>query len=95
MRENFMRLSGLILVGALLAACSPPAATTSETTAEAPATRTALATVDAPADGARVTSPLIVTGTAPAEATIVLQEDMPEEGATPREVRVPVILAPN
>lgn len=140
----------MVLLAALaLAACSPPA--TQEKAEEAPAAMTAstaddLATVDTPAANARVTSPLTVTGTAPANwyfenqfpvrlvdaqgaelaagpatprvnwtenaepkvfdatltfnvstetpATLVLQEDMPGDGETPREVRVPVILAP-
>jgi hypothetical protein len=34
------------------------------------------------------------TVTAETSATLVLQEDMPREGETPREVRVPVILMP-
>lgn len=138
----------LALCAALaLVACSPPAEKAPEPPAEAAVVeRTALATVDAPAASARVTSPLVVTGTAPADwifeavfpaklvgadgatiaegpaqsqddwtngaathpfraelaftvsqdtpATLVLQEDMPQEGTTPREVRVPVILTP-
>jgi hypothetical protein len=139
-------LSALAL--SALSACGPQAEKTeappTEPVAEVTAERTALATVDAPLANARVTSPLIATGAAPADwifeavfaakligadgatiaegpaqsqddwtngnpthpfraelaftvtqdtpATLVLEEDMPQEGATPREVRVPVIL---
>ncbi|QGZ94406.1 Gmad2 immunoglobulin-like domain-containing protein [Terricaulis silvestris] len=145
-----MRLIASLALAAALAACSPP----SSPTPEAPSAESAtlapdatLTTVSAPAANARVTSPLAVTGTAPANwyfenqfpvrlvdaqgveiamapatprvnwtenaepkefdaqlsfsvtretpATLVLQEDMPGEGEAPREVRVPVILAPN
>lgn len=134
-----------------LCACSPPAERPAEPPAEPAAAaetdRTALATIDAPAPNARVSSPLVVTGTAPADwifeavfpaklvgadgaviaegpaqsqddwtngnpthpfraelqfsvtqetqATLVLQEDMPGDGETPREVRVPVVLTPS
>jgi hypothetical protein len=139
----------LVLVAALaLAACSPPA--TQEKAEIAPAAETAttaddLASVTTPQANARVTSPLTVTGIAPAnwyfenqfpvrledsqgnelasapatprvnwtenaepkefdatltftvpfdtQAMLVLQEDMPGEGETPREIRIPVTAA--
>jgi len=140
-----MRL--VILLAALaLSACTPPATQESTEIAETATTADDLATVDTPSVNARVTSPLAVTGTAPAnwyfenqfpvslvdgqgaeivmapatprvnwtenalpkqfdatltfsvttetQAVLVLQEDMPGEGETPREVRVPVILIP-
>lgn len=125
-----------------LAACSPPAATTS---AMPPEDASVTLSVSAPSAGARVTSPLRVEGTAPGDwffeavfpvelrgadnaliaeaparaqaqwmterpvpfvgelqfqvsqetqAVLVLQEDMPGDEAHPREVRVPVVLAP-
>lgn len=144
-----MRIHNLLFVAALaLAACSQPSQQTAEETPAAaePAGAGDLATVDRPAANARVTSPLRITGTAPANwyfenqfpvrlvnaqgveivmapatprvnwtenaepkafdaelsftvtadtpAVLVLQEDMPREGETPREVRIPVILAP-
>jgi hypothetical protein len=136
-----------------LAACSPPNPegakqddpAASIATEPAPASMD-VAVLDTPLPGARVTSPLRVTGTAPANwyfenqfpvrlvdaqgaditmapatprvnwtenaepkvfdaeltfnvtvdtpATLVLQEDMPREDATPRETRVPVVLTP-
>lgn len=137
-----------VAFAAALAACSQPAATTGAPAA-APAEADARSTdvqLDAPQAGARVTSPLAVTGTAPAgwyfenqfpvslvdaqgatiaqapatprvnwtenadpkqfdasltfsvttdtPATLVLQEDMPQEGAPPRELRIPIVLAP-
>lgn len=147
MKTLSFALSALAL--SALTACGPQAekaeAPAIEPVAETSAERTALATVDAPLANARVTSPLVATGTAPADwifeavfaaklvgadgatiaegpaqsqddwtngaathpfraelafnvtqdtpATLVLQEDMPQEGATPREVRVPVVLA--
>lgn len=127
-----------------LLACTPP-----QQAAEEPVTAEAASevsvTVSAPASGARVTSPLVVEGTAPGDwyfeaqfvgqlraadgtvlaeaparaqedwmteapvpyraeftfsvtqdtpATIVLQEDMPADDANPREVTIPVVLAP-
>jgi Immunoglobulin-like domain of bacterial spore germination len=147
-----MRLTLLsVAFAAALPACSQPAATTADTPAPAAAPAEADARsigvqLDAPQAGARVTSPLAVTGTAPAgwyfenqfpvslvnaqgntiaqapatprvnwtanadpkqfdvslvfnvtidtPATLVLQEDMPQEGAPPRELRIPVVLAP-
>lgn len=141
-----MRLIASLCFAAALAACSPAP------TAEAPPAEPAavadasLASVEAPLANARVTSPLTVTGTAPANwyfenqfpvhlldahgaqiafapatprvnwtenaepkqfdatlsfvvrsetpATLVLQEDMPGDGAAPREIRVPVVLLP-
>jgi hypothetical protein len=136
-------LTAAACAGALLA-CSPPQQ------AEAPApvvetASTASVIVNTPASGARVTSPLVVEGTAPGDwyfeaqfvaqlrgadgallaeapalaqsdwmteapvpyraefsfsvtqetpATIVLQEDMPADNAQPREVTIPVVLAP-
>ncbi|MEJ0060703.1 MAG: Gmad2 immunoglobulin-like domain-containing protein [Terricaulis sp.] len=132
-----------------LMACSP-AAETPAPAPEAPAPVAAAAStaslviVASPLANARVTSPLQVTGTAPAQwvfeaqfplqlvgadgavlaeapartdgdavtpqlafageltftvaaetpATLVLQEDMPEEGAVPQEVRIPIVLMP-
>lgn len=144
-----MRLIASLLFAAALAACSPAApeaeAPPALAAAEAPAAEQ-LATVGAPQSGARVTSPLRVSGVAPANwyfenqfpvrlldargeviaeapahpdvnwtenaepkvfaldlpfqvstetaAMLVLQEDMPGEDETPREVRVPVVLLP-
>ncbi|WP_167755760.1 Gmad2 immunoglobulin-like domain-containing protein [Vitreimonas flagellata] len=141
-----MRRTALILALALVA-CSPPAP---PPPAPEPASPAAVAeepaiNVTAPLADARVTSPLIVEGTAPGDwyfeaqfplqlraadgtilaeaparaqsdwmteapvpfrgelrfrvsqgtpATLVLQEDMPGEGAIPREVAIPVVLAP-
>lgn len=136
-------LTAAACAGALLA-CSPP----QQTEAPAPVVETASAAsviVNTPASGARVTSPLVVEGTAPGDwyfeaqfvaqlrgadgallaeapalaqsdwmteapvpyraeftfsvtqetpATIVLQEDMPADNAQPREVTIPVVLAP-
>jgi hypothetical protein len=140
-----------VAFAAALAACSPPAATTTDTPAPAAApavdARSTDVQLDTPQAGARVTSPLAVTGTAPAgwyfenqfpvslidaqgaiivqapatprvnwtenaepkqfdaslafsvttdtPATLVLQEDMPQEGVAPRELRIPVVLAPS
>jgi hypothetical protein len=145
-----MRLLLTALSALALAACTPPANTEAPAQSAEIAAREApsdLASVAAPAEGARVTSPLSVTGVAPANwyfenqfpvrlldaqgeviaegpahprvnwtanaepkefdaelsftvsadtaATLVLQEDMPGDGETPREVRLPVTLAPN
>ncbi len=145
-----MRLLLTALSALALAACTPPANTEAPAQSAETAAREALsdlASVAAPAEGARVTSPLSVTGVAPANwyfenqfpvrlldaqgeviaeapahprvnwtanaepkefdaelsftvsadtpATLVLQEDMPGDGETPREVRLPVTLAPN
>jgi hypothetical protein len=138
----------LIIVSLLvaLAACSQPAPEAPAPPVETTAANPDAATVDTPAANARVTSPVTVTGTAPANwyfenqfpvrlvdaqggeitmapatprvnwtenaepkvfdaqltfsvaaetpATLVLQEDMPREGAAPRETRVPVVLLP-
>lgn len=142
----------LVLLCSVLIACSPPPARDAEapaqTTITTPENRGAvqLATVGAPQAGARVTSPLHISGIAPANwyfenqfpvrlldargaviaeapahpdvnwtanaepkafaldlpfrvsvetaAMLVLQEDMPREGETPREVRIPVVLQP-
>lgn len=143
-----MKLLYALAALALVAACSPPAETSTAPAEETVAIHAVgdLANVTAPAAGTRVTSPLHVTGVAPANwyfenqfpvrlidaqgqdithapatprvnwtenaepkefdaeltfsvnaetpATLVLQEDMPREGAAPREVRVPVVLAP-
>jgi hypothetical protein len=136
-----------VAFAAALAACSQPAATTAEAPAPTEAdARSTSVQLDAPQAGARVTSPLAVTGTAPAgwyfenqfpvslidaqgntiaqapatprvnwtenahpkqfdasltfsvttetPATLVLQEDMPQEGVPPRELRIPIVLAP-
>lgn len=140
-----MRRTSLILALAL-AACSQPAPPPSPEPAPSAAIAEAPAiNVTAPRADARVTSPLIVEGTAPGDwyfeaqfplqlrtadgtllaeaparaqsdwmteapvpfrgeltfrvtqdtpATLVLQEDMPGEGATPREIMIPVVLAP-
>jgi hypothetical protein len=140
-----MRLIAFALLAAALAACSQPAPEAETPTAET-AVAADVATVGAPLVNARVTSPIAVTGTAPANwyfenqfpvrlidaqgteitmapatprvnwtenaepktfdaqltfsvaaetpATLVLQEDMPREGETPRETRVPVVLLP-
>lgn len=128
-----------------LAACSPP-----PQQVEAPATTAEVAStseliISAPTSGARVTSPLVVEGTAPGDwyfeaqfpaklvgadgaviaeaparaqsdwmteapvpyraefsfnvtqdtpATLVLQEDMPADNASPRETSIPVVLVP-
>jgi Immunoglobulin-like domain of bacterial spore germination len=130
---------------ALLMACSPPQATQTPDTSVAETESTAQVIINAPASGARVTSPVVVEGTAPGDwffeaqfvgqlrgadgtvlaeaparaqeewmteapvpyraeftfnvtqdtpATIVLQEDMPADDANPREVTIPVVLAP-
>jgi hypothetical protein len=144
-----MRLIASILFVAALAACSRPVAPEAEapaTTALESAPAEQLATVASPQSGARVTSPLRISGVAPAGwyfenqfpvrlldangaviaeapahpdvnwtenaepkifaldlpfsvstetvAVLVLQQDMTEEGRTPREVRVPVVLLP-
>lgn len=145
-----MRLIAFSLLAAALTACSPPATPEPETPAQPAASASApseqLVTVGAPQSGARVTSPLRVSGVAPANwyfenqfpvrlldprgaviaeapahpdvnwtenaepkvfaldlpfqvntetaAMLVLQEDMPGEGETPREVRIPVVLLP-
>jgi hypothetical protein len=135
----------LLSVAALaLSACSQPSENADDPPPPA-AIAADVATVATPAADARVTSPLTVSGVAPAgwffensfpvriidaqgeeiamapatprvnwtepgdkefdatltfsvstetPATIVLQEDMPGEGARPRETRVPVILTP-
>ncbi|PZO54127.1 MAG: hypothetical protein DCF16_05420 [Alphaproteobacteria bacterium] len=57
------KLCALALIAAL-AACTPPTATAPEAPVET-ASIGDLAIVDAPAPGARVTSPLTITGTAP------------------------------
>ncbi|MBL8530362.1 MAG: hypothetical protein JNK94_01395 [Hyphomonadaceae bacterium] len=129
-----MRIPALLGVVLALGACAP------ERTPQAPPTE--LARVEAPQTGARVTSPLRVSGVAPADwyfenqfsvtlvggdgaiiaeapahprvnwtapgpkefdaelrfdtegpAVLVLQESMPRDGETPREVRMPVMLA--
>lgn len=143
-----MRTVMTIALALTLAACapetakapdSPPAAET-----PAPAESAAEVVVQSPQSGARVTSPLQVSGVAPANwffenqfpvqlvdaqgqviamapayprvnwlepgpkefdaeltfvgegpATLVLQEDMPRDGETPRQVRIPVTLAAN
>jgi hypothetical protein len=128
-----------------LLACSPGAeAPAPEAPAVAAPSTASLVVVASPLANARVTSPLQVTGTAPAQwifeaqfplrlegadgavlaeapartdgdattqqlafageltfavaaetpATLVLQEDMPEEGAVPQEVRIPIVLMP-
>lgn len=132
---------------ATLAACSPPEQQQSQEaeTTVAEGVDMQGVVVNTPADGARVTSPLVVEGTAPGDwyfeaqfvgqlrgadgallaeaparaqedwmteapvpyraeftfsvtqetpATIVLQEDMPADGANPREVTIPVVLVP-
>ena len=69
-----MRLIALIAIAATLAACSPPAsppessgpASTSQTQAAAPTAVADLAQVSAPTANSAVTSPLHVTGVAPA-----------------------------
>jgi len=140
-----MRRTTLFLAVAL-AACSQPAPPPAP--AEAPATaiiETPSVNVTSPLADTRVTSPLIVEGTAPGDwyfeaqfplqlraadgallaeaparaqsdwmteapvpfrgelsfrvthdtpATLILQEDMPGEGATPREITIPVVLVP-
>lgn len=142
-----MRRTALIAVLAL-AACSQPAPAPAPTPAPPPPAAVAEApavNLTAPLADARVTSPLIVEGTAPGDwyfeaqfpvqlravdgavlaeaparaqsdwmteapvpfrgeltfsvrqntpATLVLQEDMPGEGATPREITIPLVLAP-
>jgi len=133
----------LILCAALIAigGCTPPAGAP-ETPPVAERAAATFATVTAPQEGATVTSPLRVSGVAPADwffenqfpvrlidaqgaeiasapahprinwtepgpkefdaelsftatgpAILVLQEDMPGEGETPREVRVQLVLA--
>ena len=145
-----MRPLLFVLSALALAACTPPANTEAPAQSAEIAAHEAsgdLASVSTPTEGARVTSPLRVTGIAPANwyfenqfpvhllnaqgeviaeaparprvnwtanaepkefdaelsftvsaetpATLVLQEDMPGDGETPREVRLPVTLAPN
>lgn len=55
-----------VLLALMVAACSPQAAKEDPSVPEA-AARTALATVTAPGDGARVKSPLVATGSAPGD----------------------------
>jgi hypothetical protein len=136
-------MRNLILTAALLAAACSPAPQPDP--APAPATALDVASVEAPQAGARVTSPLAISGIAPGNwyfenqfptqlvaadgtvlaeapahprvswtdpgdktfdatltfnvtadtpATLVLQEDMPGEGNTPRETRVELVLTP-
>jgi hypothetical protein len=141
-----LRLTHLAVAafGLSLAACSPPPQQ-AETPATAVEASTSAVTISAPASGARVTSPLVVEGTAPGDwyfeaqfpaelrgadgaviaeapavaqsdwmteapvpyrsqltfnvtqdtpATLVLQEDMPADNASPRETSIPVVLVP-
>jgi hypothetical protein len=132
-------------IAALLAACSQPQPPQPAEPAPAAIAEQSNVIVNAPAPGERVTSPLVVEGTAtgdwyfeaqfPAKlvgadgavlseapalaqrewmteapvpfraelafnvtqetaATLVLQEDMPADNASPREVTVPVVLVP-
>ena len=76
------------LVYALLAQLHPDGAVI----AEGPAHATDDWTNGNPTHPYRAELPFTVTQETP--ATLVLQEDMPQEGTTPREVRVPVVLAP-
>ena len=129
----------------LLAACSPPPPAQEPPAATVESADVQSAVVTTPVTGARVTSPLVIEGTAPGDwffeaqfvgqlrgadgtvlveaparaqedwmteapvpyraeftfsvtqetpATIVLQEDMPADDANPREVTIPVVLAP-
>lgn len=135
-------LLAVVTFVAALAACSPPQRAPAPNEEPAPATSVVVA---APAANARVTSPLIVEGTAPGDwyfeaqfpvqllgaddavlaeaparpqsdwmteapvpfraelafsveretsATLVLKEDMPADGANPRQLIVAVVLAP-
>lgn len=142
-----MRTALTIALALTLAACAPEAAKApgGPPAAEAPAPAEAEEiVVQTPQSGAHVTSPLQVSGVAPANwffenqfpvqlvdaqgrviamapayprvnwlepgpkefdaeltfigegpATLVLQEDMPRDGETPRQVRIPVTLAAN
>lgn len=142
-----MKLVHALCAIALLSACGPAEAPDAAAPEASVAAASELAEVATPAANARITSPLHVTGVAPANwyfenqfptrlldaqgqiiaeapahprvnwtenqepkefdaeltfnvttetpATLVLQEDMPGDNATPREVRVPVTLAPN
>jgi hypothetical protein len=129
-----------------LAACSPSPQQQAETPAtSADVASTSAVIISAPTSGTRVTSPLVVEGTAPGDwyfeaqfpaklvgadgtviaeapamaqsdwmteapvpyraqltfnvtqdtpATLVLQEDMPADNASPRETSIPVVLVP-
>jgi Immunoglobulin-like domain of bacterial spore germination len=132
-------------LGLSLAACSPPPQQTETPATTVETANTSSVVISAPASGARVTSPLVVEGTAPGDwyfeaqfpaklvgadgaviaqapaisqsdwmteapvpyraqlsfsvtqdtpATLVLQEDMPADNASPRETSIPVVLVP-
>jgi hypothetical protein len=54
----------------------------------------AISTSDAIGEHVAFAGELSFTVTAETPATLVLQEDMPEEGAVPQEARIPIVLTP-
>ncbi|MGD9981762.1 MAG: Gmad2 immunoglobulin-like domain-containing protein [Hyphomonadaceae bacterium] len=143
---SMLRTTRFIALAALaVAACSPPQQAPASDTPATEAAEAPSVIIETPVANARVTSPLVVEGTAPGDwyfeaqfpaqlvgadgaliaeaparaqsdwmteapvryraelsfnvtqetpATLVLQEDMPADNANPREVRLPVALAP-